>query len=335
MSETFEYPWHEKAWQDLSARLDRVPHALLFHGPLGIGKLALAERFARLLLCERRKAGRQACGSCEGCRWFSAGQHPDLRFVEPEALARHASAAAEDEGDGKPESGRKPSTEIRIDQVRALETFLNVGGHRGGWRVALVHPAEDMNLHAANALLKSLEEPGPGTVFLLVSHRPARLAATIRSRCVPIPLALPPAAASLHWLQEQGLREPGRWLAYAGGAPLRALALSAAGELPIERVRRALEAGDADSLAEVADPAGLESLVDALQKYALDRAFLACAGRAKYAPESRAGSAAGAGAWLGFARGMGQRRALASRPLNPRLLAAEMIAAIPSTRGAA
>ncbi|MGH8703846.1 MAG: DNA polymerase III subunit delta', partial [Burkholderiales bacterium] len=174
----------DKVWEQLAAKVGRLPHALLLHGAAGIGKLELAERFAQLLLCEKRGQGRRPCGACDGCRWFLGGNHPDARYVEPEALARHA--PVEEEGDEVRSKAAKPSTEIKIEQVRALADFVNLGSHRGGRRVSIIHPAEDMNAHAANALLKNLEEPPAGAVFVLVSHRPARLLPTIRSRCVPV-----------------------------------------------------------------------------------------------------------------------------------------------------
>ena len=209
-------------WFRLVAKLGRLPHAMLLHGAPGVGKLALAERFAQLLVCEKRGQGTSPCGACEGCRWFLAGNHPDARFLEPEALARHSAVAEEGEEDS-PREKKKPSTEIRIEQVRALAGFVNVVSHRGGRRVAIIHPAEDMNTAAANALLKNLEEPPPNAMFILVSHRPARLLPTIRSRCVPVPVPLPEPQAAAKWLAGQGVKTPERWLAFAGGAPLRAL----------------------------------------------------------------------------------------------------------------
>ena len=89
----------------------------------------------------------------------------------------------------------KPSAEIRVDQIRELSDFLYLGSHRGRRRVAIVHPAESMNVHAANALLKGLEEPPAGAMFLLVAHHPARLLATIRSRCVVAAVPRPGEAA--------------------------------------------------------------------------------------------------------------------------------------------
>ena len=163
----------------------------------------------------------------------------------------------------------KPSLVIKVEQVRELADFLYIGSHRGGLRVALFHPAEDMNENAANALLKGLEEPPAAAVFILVSGRPAQLLPTIRSRCVALPVPLPPREAALEWLVQQGIKAPERWLAYAGGAPLRALEHAAQGPVTLNPV------GEREAL---------EPLADALQKIALDRALMAFSLPAKYKP---------------------------------------------------
>jgi len=312
-------------WARLVDKLDRLPHALLLHGAPGIGKLALAERFAQLLLCEKRQRVAQPCGGCDGCRWFLGANHPDIRYLEPETLARSV-AIAEEGAEEKTKDG-KPSNQIRIEQTRALGDFVHLVSHRGGRRVAIIHPAEDMNSATANSLLKILEEPPPGAVFLLVSHRPARLLPTIRSRCVPVPVPLPEPRTAAAWLAAQGVRDAGRWLAFAGGAPLRALEY-ATGErgAAIERVLRGIAAGDPAALVEAKDREALEPLAEVLQKIALDRSFAALTGRGKY------GGAAGAGdarAWLDFARAMGRHRLLTRHPLNVKLFAAEMVAGLP------
>lgn len=159
-------------WTQLTRMHDRLPHAMLIHGAAGVGKLALAERFAQLLLCEHpgqgAKPGQGAnpCGGCEGCRWFLAGNHPDVRIVEPEALALvRPAAVVEESKEEQAKEKKKPSLQIKIEQTRGLADFLNLASHRGGRRVAIIHPAEDMNTATANALLKSLEEPPLGAFF--------------------------------------------------------------------------------------------------------------------------------------------------------------------------
>jgi DNA polymerase-3 subunit delta' len=182
-----------------------------------------------------------------------------------------------------------------------------------------------MNASAANALLKGLEEPPAAAMFLLVSHRPARLLPTVRSRCVSLAVPLPPPDAALAWLRAEGLKDAERWLAYAGGAPLRALAFAAQAE-NLDRLMRGI-AANADLL--VDDRESLEALAEALQKMALDRAFTASGLPAKYRTGSAKPDRSRAKAWLDYARQMGQNRALARHPVNPRLFAAEMLATMP------
>jgi DNA polymerase-3 subunit delta' len=325
------HPWNEPILESIKARTQSLPHALLLHGPKGVGKLALAERIAQFLLCES-KSPQMPCGICDGCRWFLGANHPDFRRLEPEALAPQQEADTEEPIEKSASAGRKkPSNEIKVDQVRVLADFLNVGSHRGGRRVALVHPAEDMNANAANALLKGLEEPPGGAMFLLVSHRPARLLATIRSRCVAVPVPVPPRTAALQWLESQGrlagqgAQTAERWLAYAGGAPLRALDYAESGET----VDRLLGSIRARAQILIEDRGELEALAEALQKYALDRALSAFGAPEMYRTSAERVQARRA--WLAYARQMGRNRALARHPLNPKLFAAEMLAAMPRT----
>jgi DNA polymerase-3 subunit delta' len=315
-------------WRQLVALRARLPHALLIHGPQGVGKLALAERFAQLLLCEAAGQGSEPCGACSACRWFLGANHPDVRYVEPEAYGRYVAPADEDEA--APAKAAKPSAEIKIEQIRALADFVNVGSHRGGRRVAIVHPAEDMNASSANSLLKSLEEPPAGAFFLLVSHRPARLLPTIRSRCVAVPVPPPDPGAATAWLAAQGVSEPARWLAFAGGAPRRALEIATGDQAQaIASLLRAIETGDLEAASAVPDREALELLAEVLQKLALDQAFGALAGRPRFLPELRSLGSAQPAQWLAFARSMGRNRLLARHPLNPRLFAAEMLSGIP------
>ena len=312
------HPWNEPLFEALKARSERFPHALLIHGARGTGKLALAERVAQFLLCE--DPARRPCGRCEGCRWFLAGSHPDFRRLEPEALAKDAMIEPEEEGaDAAPRRG-KPSLQIKIEQVRDLDGFLNLRSHRGRLRVALVHPAEDMNPNAANALLKGLEEPPAGAVFLLVSHRPSQLLPTIRSRCVALAVPIPDQAAALKWLAEQGAANPPRWLAYAGGAPIQALEFAANAEVLNRLLQQPLPVDNRDEL---------EPLADALQKIALDRALTGLGLPAKYQTGSAPLDRAQGRAWLTYARKLGEHRLLCRHPLSPKLFSAEMIAGMP------
>lgn len=315
-------------WDRLLSTLERLPHALLIHGVPGVGKLALAERFAQFLLCERRGQGSSPCGSCEACRWFLADNHPDMRYVEPEALAQHVIFGEDPE---KEDEKRKPSLQIRIEQARALADFVNLASHRGGRRVAIIYPAEDMNEATANSLLKNLEEPPPGAMFLLVSHRPSALLPTIRSRCVPVPVPLPDAKTAAAWLEGQGVREPARWLAFAGGAPMRALEYATGPRgVAIGRALRLVASRDPAAFVSLADRDELEPLAEVLQKIALDRAFASLCGQAKYSPAQKGATQTDAKAWLAYARALGRDRLLVRHPLNPKLLAADMLAGMPA-----
>ena len=320
----------KEAWQQLVASLDRLPHALLIHGAPGVGKLALAERFAQRLLCESKGQSAAPCDACDACRWMLAGNHPDARILEPHALAialgRPSTVVEEGDAEQSKEK-KKPSVQILIEQTRGLADFLNLTSHRGGRRIAIIHPAEDMNTATANSLLKSLEEPPAGAVFLLVSHRPARLLPTIRSRCVPVPVPLPEPNAAAAWLARQGVSTPERWLSFAGGAPLRALEYATGTRgAAIERVLLGIASGSRDEIGAIKDRDELEPLAEVLQKMALDRAFAALSGRTKYGGASVPGDGR---AWLAYARAMGRNRALTRHPLNPKLFAAEIVAGMP------
>jgi len=264
---------HSKVWAGLQGRRQRMPHSLLLIGQKGLGKFALARRFAASLLCESPEVDGVACGKCLACNWFEQGNHPDFRLLQPEALADDLEVE-----DGK----KKPSQQITIDQVRSLDEFFNVGTHRGGLRIVLVNPTEAMNRNTANSLLKVLEEPSPSTLFLMVSSEPMRLLPTIRSRCQVVPVAVPSAAVAVKVLADEGVGQAEHWLALAGGAPGLALDMAGSGQSAwLDLLANRLGSGRA------ADPLGmatelekavkdskgkllLKQVVDAFQKWLVD-----------------------------------------------------------------
>jgi DNA polymerase-3 subunit delta' len=196
-------PWHAEAWARLQARRSRdaLPHALLLAGPAGLGKRDFLQRFVRGLLCEQPADG-EACGRCRSCLLLEAGTHPD-RVALSYGLRK----------DGVQRS------EIVVDQIRELSARLATSSQFGGWQVASIDPADAMNAAAANALLKTLEEPARQTMLVLVADAPWRLPQTIRSRCQRIEFALPPRRQALAWLRAEQVAAPEVALDAAGGNP--------------------------------------------------------------------------------------------------------------------
>jgi DNA polymerase-3 subunit delta' len=222
-------------------RQKRLPHALLLTGQPGMGKVAFADALAQLLLCEHPTEGGSApCRQCTGCTLFAAGTNPDFFRVMP----------AED------------SRVIKIDQVRELSENLALTSHGSGCKVAILVPADAMNINAANSLLKTLEEPSDNTVLVLVSAQPERLPATIRSRCQMIRVQAPDRELSARWLAERyDGPSPDLYLALANGAPLQALQLAR---------QQALEERQRRFRALVAIQAGQESPLTVAQSWAAD-----------------------------------------------------------------
>lgn len=215
----------------------RLPHALLFAGPKGLGKNAFAAWLAQFLFCAKPSAEGTTCGHCQGCRLFTAGSHPDLHVVQPEAIYKSSGTLIAQYAVRYPPAEKskesKDSTVIRIDQIRSLIEAAQTRPQIGACTVMLLSPADAMNVNAANSLLKLLEEPPPDSYLILVADRPARLPATIRSRCAHVEFRIPPAADAFAWLQTRGLSDAnaGLLLELAGGAPLAALALAESGFL--------------------------------------------------------------------------------------------------------
>ncbi len=236
-------PWQADDWASVSQRLaaDRLPHALLLAGPAGIGKWQFACVLAARMLCLEPQAG-LACGKCKTCSVLAAGSHPDCLELAPEEGSRV----------------------IKIDQVRGLISFAGKTPALGSRKLALLCPAEAMNLNAANALLKCLEEPSASTTLLLVSHQPASLPATVRSRCQTVTLPSPSRQQGLSWLAAAcgGEETAGQLLDACDNRPLAALALYQSGTL---EQRLALRGGIDSLLAGRLSPLELPALASDME----------------------------------------------------------------------
>ena len=229
-------PWHEDSWRRIwqSRRRAGLHHALLLRGLAGVGKQRFAQSLMAALLCDNVDDHGLACTECAACRWFLAGSHPDCLVLEPEP----------------------DSQVIKVDQIRELVEFTMLTRSRGDHKVVLVQPADVLNTHAANSLLKTLEEPPAGVILILVTANPAALAATLRSRCEQILLPPPPCDVAMDWLQAHYPEARPSYLAEAlsaaGGAPLAAqpwLGALEDGSLQAAKAQwLAVMAGEADAL---------------------------------------------------------------------------------------
>lgn len=332
-------PWQGALWRRLAEHLGSLPHALLLAGPAGQGKRQFAEALGALLLCESPTEGPVACGQCVSCQWREAGNHPDLFRLIPEADEESADAPE------AAESAKAKSAQIRIDQVRDLMAALTLSATRGGRRVVIVDPAEAMNAFTANALLKLLEEPPAGVVFLLISAQSMRLLPTLRSRCQRWDFPLPDATVVAPWLAGAHPGTSVELLALVGGAPLAAAELAAQGGRALRDRLVAdlagLGRGDPLRLAgqweawlksKEAALGGLDmaTLVLWFQRWVTDLASLRLGGAVRFFPDQ-------AGTLSGLARGMSiaaasacynealALRRVARHPLNARLMLEDML----------
>ncbi|MES2772061.1 MAG: DNA polymerase III subunit delta' [Pseudomonadota bacterium] len=294
---------HEESWLQLDARRSSLPSALLLAGQRGNGKFELAQHFVASLLCENLSATHQACTRCLACGWFAQGNHPDFRLLQAENTAAESPLkTSESPSQPAPEetpaseggASKKLSRQITIEQIRALDEFLHIGTHREGARIVLIHGAEAMNRATANALLKSLEEPLPGTLFLLVSDEADRLLPTVRSRCQL--MTIPPVNVSraLRYLQDEQVEDAARYLALAGGAPLLAAQLSRQGArqlldallVEMSRGRQLVPVQSAAALERILkadkNSAALKRLIEWAQKWLFDLALTCLARPPRY-----------------------------------------------------
>lgn len=193
------YPWQQGAWQRIQQQIlqNKVPHALLLSGQQGIGKWHFAQSLADYLLCASPKA-ELACGQCRSCQLLSSHTHPDKKIVVPD-----------DKGKA-----------IKIEQIRELSQYVSKTAQQGGRKVVLLGPVEQLNTNAANALLKSLEEPAGDTILLLFTHVQSAVMATIRSRCQLLSMSAPARSMAIEWLNNLQIEDNQTLLDLAGGAPL-------------------------------------------------------------------------------------------------------------------
>jgi len=253
-------------------RLERS-HALLLHAPVDTGQLDLALALAQAWLCEHRE--RAPCGHCNSCRLARQRTHPDLHVVVPESLRLQFGWLVDD--DPLLRAGAKPSREIKVEQVReTIEwTQRSAGSARG--RALVLAPAEALNLAAANALLKTLEEPPGSLRIVMAGSDPELLLPTLRSRMQRLRLAPPSVALALQWLESQGAPQTRRALAVTGGSPLAALALHELGldDAALEELPRWVAKGDSSVL--LGKP--LPSVIDLLLRVAHDAMARAAGGQ--------------------------------------------------------
>lgn len=196
------YPWQEAQWRRATKQFwgDRAPHALLFSGEQGLGKLDFALQLTQWLLCAQKQDS--ACGSCRSCTWMQQKQHPDVYIVRPQ----------------------EKSEIIKIEQIREIIADVMQTSQQGGYRIVIIEPAEGMNVASSNALLKTLEEPPAKVLFILISHQLNALLPTIRSRCQTISFTTPSFEMSQDWLLTQDIPKEkiAFLLSMAGNAPLLA-----------------------------------------------------------------------------------------------------------------
>lgn len=304
-------------------------HALLLHGPQGIGQFELAITLAQAWLCEAAvtDAVARPCGVCAGCRLVQARSHPDLLVLVPEAMREATGWGGE--GDEAAASERasktKPSKEVKVEAVRAAVAFAQSTSARGRVKVVVIYPAERMNVISANTLLKTLEEPPGNARFILGSSAPDALPATIRSRCQAVALGMPTTAEAVAWLGARGLAAPQVLLAAAGGQPQEALAWSQEG---IDaalwlRIPAAVRRGEAGLFSGWAVP----RLVDVLQKLCHDAAAAVVGAPTRYFPVTVRESLGGGElqALVDWMRELNRCARHAEHPWNAGLLAESLV----------
>ncbi|EKD71364.1 MAG: DNA polymerase III subunit delta [uncultured bacterium] len=238
------FSWQQDQWQYLwqAKQSNRLPHALLFAGIKGTGKAIFADHFSRALLCQHVKADGKYCGQCHACHLVAGRVHPNVYWVEPE----------------------KAGQAIKIDQIRMMNEFIYQSSFDGNYRIAIIDPADAMNVNAANALLKTLEEPASGALMILIANEAAILPATILSRCQRVLFPCPSRELAISWLQTE-LKDKSNvdlLLSLTHGAPLAAKNLS---ESNLLQLRVELLNGLSALIKKSLDPLGLTNQLQGIE----------------------------------------------------------------------
>lgn len=214
------YPWQTEQWQQVVSYLSatRLAHAILLSGPAAIGKLDFCLAFIQRLNCTRPTIDDLACGECKNCHLFKAKTHPDIRLINV------------DDEINQDKKTQNKLEQVKVDDIRDINQFMTLSRQQGAFKIVCINHAETMNINAANALLKTLEEPSENAILFLITHRADALLPTIRSRCQTWKFNLPNEQQSLRWLSNQ--QEHDDWqtlLKVASKRPLMALDLHRSG----------------------------------------------------------------------------------------------------------
>lgn len=319
-------PWLAAPLQQALAR--SRGHALLLHGAAGSGAREFGLALAQSWLCEAAAASeppRLACGRCAACRLVQAHVHPDLLLLAPEEQRLELDWPLPGDKAASESSSKKPSRQIRVDEVRGMVEWVFKTSGRGRGKVVVITPGEALNVQAANALLKTLEEPPAGTRLVLSAADPSRLLPTVRSRCQALRLADPAPDAARAWLASQGVAEPELLLAASSGRPLDALALHRAGVTAEAwaRLPAALAAGQGAAL----QGWPLPQTVDTLLKLCHDAMAAAAGAPTRYFPHGSVPKAASMAALREWSTELTRLARHAGHPWNEAVLLDALVAA--------
>ena len=200
------FPWQDVQWGRLISQMnsEKLPHALSLIGPSCIGKEKFAVSFANFILCTS-PLNKAPCGKCKSCCLSRSGNHPDCVIIKPDSKGKN----------------------INVDSIRDLDAFFSQTSQQRGWKIVIISPAESMNTNAANALLKTLEEPKEKTLIMLVCHDSSRLLATIKSRCQKLIFPVPDRSKVKFWLEKNlpEIRDINELIEHANGRPILAMNL--------------------------------------------------------------------------------------------------------------